>query len=242
MNFSRLFEAKEWNREISALDVTWKSHVHNLMNETHARSEPVSESSVANLLLLQLMLVLILALSWCCYHPCMAWLPCNCYDPLRCNAHASWLHRLLQLVRDTLFFALIMGILILSSVDDCSHRVTHILCKAGDEESLIRQASIWLSFGVSCVIVREICRDSPWCSEAARSRDVDDRLLRLRRDRHCCGAFCKRANVATRPLTADQDDRSVEVTEVVPNSGDDVTEEDDLDDMEDEPPNPTHRV
>ena len=192
---------------MSSFDHNWKTHMHLLINGSHARDAAVSESSIANLLLLQLFFGCLLVVSWCCYHPCMACLPWNCYDPMRCNTHASWLHRMLRLLRDTLFFSLVLGILILASVDDCSRRVTHILCKAGDQQSLMRQACIWLSFGVACVIVHEVCRDSPWCSEAARSKDVDDRLLRLRyQRRHFWNGFCKRAQVATHPLTATQDE------------------------------------
>jgi hypothetical protein len=204
MNFTQL--SGQLSDQMASVDHAWKTRVHQFMNESHTRETRVSDSTIANLLLLQLAFAALLAISWCCYHPCMACLPWNCYDPLRCNTHASWLHRMLRLVRDTLFFSLVLGVLILASVDDCSQRVTHILCKAGDDQSLLRQGCIWLSFGASCVMVREICRDSPWCSEAARSKDVDDRLLRLRSHRrHCWSGFCKRAQIANQPLTSTQD-------------------------------------
>ena len=212
MNLTQLSD--HLSSQMASLDHSWKTHVHQFINESHTREEPVSDSTIANLLLLQWGFLALLAMSWCCYHPCMACLPWNCYDPLRCNTHASWLHRMLRLVRDTLFFSLVLGVLILASVDDCSRRVTHILCKAGDEQSLLRQACIWLSFGGSCVIVREICQDSPWCSEAARSSDVDDRLLRLRyQRRHCWSGFCKRAQIANQPLTSTEKEEEEEEEE-----------------------------
>ena len=177
-----------------------KNGLHAYVNRTHGKDDSthISDGTVVNLLLVQLLLLGILCATLCCYHPCMAFLPWNCYDPLRFRGHASWMHRILRLVREVLLFALGLGVLILASMDDCSRRVTHILCKAGDQNTLLRQAFIWVTFGIVCVIVKEICRDSPFCSEAARYKDMDDRLLRLRHGRNCCGSFCKRANVTTR--------------------------------------------
>lgn len=196
---------EQLSQEMTSLDRTWKTQVDHFMNHSQPTiGEPnVRNSSVANLLLLQMFFLLILATSWCCYHPCMASLPCNCYNPLRFNMHASWMHRVLRLVRETIFFALVLGVLILASVDDCSRRVTHMLCKAGDEQSLLRQALIWLTFGVVCVTLRELCGDSPFCSEAARLKDVDERLLHLRRGSGCCTAFCNRATQVTGVVPTD---------------------------------------
>lgn len=169
------------NRFDSELTSTVSKAVHSNLTNLEVPRGGVSNEVFIHLLVSQAFIVVLFLVTTCCYHPCLSCLPWNCYDPLKCCTHASWMLRVLRYFRDSMIFALLFGTIVIIASDDCERRVYHLLCQTRTPMNVTKQCGQWLLIGAVIAMVRECLGDSVWCSSGARSKDVDDRLVRLRR-------------------------------------------------------------
>ena len=137
-------------------------------------------TTIGVVVLITLALVMTLLLSLCCSNFMCRRRWYNCYDPLRCNGRASWIHRALWLLQGVLVIAiLLLGGMVTLVFFMCGGDET-VVCDrlCNDIDASIHLLKLWV--GLSCVIGFTA---SVACIAAAGSismaEDVDRRLCRL---------------------------------------------------------------
>lgn len=163
------------------LDYATNQTIHAVDSSGHVHSNPIKTIFV--MLIMLGGMIFVYMLTACCDHPswnCMMW---NCYNPLKCYGHASWLHRLIRFVRMSLLTSITFGAVNILLLRDCDDKTLLILCD--NKQSMVRsfQITLWFVFGVLCTALRHMSSDDSWCTKAGRMGDVEDRCTHLRRAR-----------------------------------------------------------
>lgn len=126
-------------------------------------------------------MILIYVMTGCCDHPSCNCIPFNCYNPLKCNGHADWLHRIIRFIRRCLLATIAVGSLNIMLLRDCNNESLLLLCDNNKTLGRTIQISLWVMFGILFTILRHMASDDSCCTKTGRLNDFDDRLTYLRR-------------------------------------------------------------
>ena len=156
------------------------------------RDRPLSSSSRFAQLLLAFLLVLVIYLSTSvCVSSWCACCPFNCFHPLRCRGHASWIYRVFRCIQNGLFIAMVVALFFMIAIDDCNRRIYQPACDFAADATVLAYVGAWSAIGVALALVKMLISGDVACSEAKLSKDMDERLYQSRKPTMLSGAIAR---------------------------------------------------
>lgn len=117
--------------------------------------------------------------AFCTSHACSCML-CNCYNPMRCHGNATWMHKLASVLRGGLWYAFLIGLVVMISADDCERLPYRAVCVLMSPFAIWACPLIWLVIGIFVYTVQESLHEDSCCTTNGMQINIDQRMERVR--------------------------------------------------------------
>ena len=117
--------------------------------------------------------------AFCTSHSCSCML-CNCYNPMRCRGNATWMHKLASVLRGGLWYAFVIGIVVVISADDCERLPYRAVCVLMSPFAIWACPLVWIVIGLFVYTIQESLHEDSCCTTNGMQINIDQRMQRVR--------------------------------------------------------------